>query len=62
MRRVFLDSIKSGMEEENVHMFDEPRRKQILNVVDMLDVLGLFKELKLAHFTCMRRTSSISSL
>lgn len=45
-----------------MHMFDEPRRKQILNVVDMLDVLGLFKELKLAHFTCMRSTAFISSL
>ena len=32
--------MKSGMEEENVSMFDEPRRKQIVNVVDMLDVLG----------------------
>ena len=50
--------MKSGMEEENVSMFDEPRRKQIVN---MLDVLGLFEELKLAHFASMRSASRVPS-
>ena len=53
--------MKSGMEEENVPMFDEPRRKQIVNVVDMLDVLGLFEELKRAHFASMRSASRVPS-
>lgn len=56
-RDAFLEQLKTDMEEEGgTAFFAESRKKQIVNVVDMIDSLDLFQDLKARYFSTMRRS------
>ena len=56
-RDAFLEQLKTDMEEEGGAAFlAESRKKQIVNVVDMIDSLDLFQDLKARYFSTMRRS------
>ena len=54
-RDAFLEQLKTDMEEEGgAAFFAESRKKQIVNVVDMIDSLDLFQDLKARYFSTMQ--------
>ena len=56
-RDAFLEQLKTDMAEEGgAAFFAESRKKQIVNVVDMIDSLDLFQDLKARYFSTMRRS------